>query len=85
MRAEFRRTCRRCGKVWHSLQSREAQVEGGTKYGVCGFCGDLAEARESAAPAVREGQRMHSAQELARLRQCPECTSQSYEEELLHD
>ncbi len=86
MSAEFRRKCRRCGKVWHSLCSREEQLVANSKAGFCGFCFDLLDSNEhKAAVEIREGQRNSAHSELFRLHQCPECSSTSYDQEVLED
>lgn len=85
---EFRRTCNACGKVWHSLKSRERKLGAkatcsnctacGGWAGMCGgdwSAGGMASQQERNADAVRS--------ELDRLRACPNCGSTSYREEVV--
>ena len=86
---EYRRTCRNCGKIWHSLVSRENKLSfraTTTKIGVCGsqmqsasccfMCGGSKTAQlERNVDAVGS--------ELNRLKSCPECGSKNYSEDLM--
>lgn len=84
---EYRRTCLVCGKVWHSLVSRENQIAssamsnslmacgGGMQN--CGTCGLLGGG--TAAQASRSIDANQS--DLQRLKSCPECHSANYREE----
>lgn len=77
---EYRRTCLACGKVWHSLIAREQQVQQGIKSSNCDvitLCGNPA-AQQQATRNLSAGQ-----SEIARLRQCPNCNSSSYHEEIV--
>ena len=96
---EFRRTCTACGKVWHSLASRERELACGQCQGICGqcnsscaMCGNLGKKGQatywSAAGAGAQEKRNTDAveTELKRLKTCPACGSSKYREELLlHD
>ncbi len=86
---EYRRTCQVCGKVWHSLVSREEQiistqktdaimaVSGGLQS--CGTCGTMGTETQAQA---RGNLNAHES-ELQRLRSCPQCSSANYKEELI--
>lgn len=77
--SEYQRTCLRCGKVWHSLVSREAKL---IKDHQCNLC---VTATQCGSPTVLAGQRLVQAgeSEIARLRKCPECQSTNYSEKIL--
>jgi hypothetical protein len=83
MAKEYRRTCKRCGMVWHSLVSREAKVKRNV---TCGNC-DTTSSIGCCAPNATEMQAKRNVQtsesELHRLRQCPKCQSSSYKEEIV--
>jgi len=81
--SEYRRTCNSCGKIWHSLTSREKQLE--QEIATHGFL------QSSSACAGHYGVTMLSAESqkscedlLYDLRRCPNCCSNNYEEEILH-
>lgn len=77
---EYRRTCSRCGKVWHSLVAREKQIDTAktqaafATLGSC--CGDNSQNMRN----IEAGN-----EDLNRLRQCPDCKSSSYTEEILDE
>jgi len=83
---EFRRTCRVCGKVWHSLESREVEIEkkvsdqallqAANGMAGCGTCG-----LTLGAAAQHQQARESFEAELLRLRSCPDCMSASYDEQ----
>lgn len=74
---EYKRTCRACGTVWHSLASREIALNV-SSFSNAGLscCGS-----DKAAQA----QHMHASNtlttELERLKQCPSCGSSAYDQE----
>ncbi len=71
---EYRRTCKVCGKVWHSLVEREQKIaESSKEPGVCSTCSN-----EQA--EIAKGNAATNEFELARLRQCPDCKSANYDE-----
>lgn len=75
---EYRRTCRACGKVWHSLVDREAGIQADMKNALCDFC--------MCSPSVTvQAKRNVAAQksEISRLRSCPQCQSGVYDEEIV--
>lgn len=80
---EYRRTCRVCGKVWHSLVKRENQIKRDTFLNACqGFnycCNPGASLQANRNISANES-------EISRLRKCPECQSTNYSEEIIeHD
>ncbi len=77
---EYKRKCRQCGKIWHSLASREERVKSDIFANACataGFCGNPS--------AMAQTSRNANAQrnELERLKSCPKCGSQNYKEEVV--
>lgn len=77
---EYKRKCKECGKVWHSLSSREKEIEKNIKtnaFTQCAFCG-IPGAQLQAKRNVESGQ-----SSLDRLRSCPNCGSRNYEEKEL--
>jgi len=77
---EYRRTCKRCGKVWHSLIEREENIQKEMKGDNC------ASVIHCCNPEVGAQSRRNVAahdSELSRLRTCPECQSAHYREEIL--
>jgi len=82
--AEYKRTCNECGKVWHSLVEREAQIDPSGKccdpdnLGECGTCGtNSAQAQYRRNIQSRE-------ESLAKLRKCPSCSSENCKTELIY-
>ena len=75
---EYRRTCNYCGKTWHSLVQREAEIETVKKqaaYATIGnCCGDNSQNMRN----IDAG-----SDNLTKLRQCPECGSANYTEEVV--
>lgn len=85
---EYRRTCRECGKVWHSLKSREKKIQGDIKSAEsakrlsgCGMCAGSWSALGAAEQAKRNIAAHQT--ELERLRECPNCGSHNYKEEVI--
>jgi len=77
---EYRRTCRQCGKVWHSLASREKQLQQSKRSSSC------AEVTQCCNPTARLQARRNvdaNISEINRLRQCPICSSGNYDEVIL--
>jgi len=79
---EYRRTCKSCGKVWHSLVEREKAIEKDKKnnqrdsFQLCNSS-TMSQAKHNIAA---------NESELSRLRRCPECQSAIYREEIItHD
>ena len=91
---EYRRTCQVCGKVWHSLMSREKQLTtrmtrdkltkvGGAmeSVGSCMSCGKVGSGTATTTQAVRNLDANQN--EMLRLKSCPECSSANYREEVI--
>lgn len=77
---EFRRQCRACKTVWHSLLAREKQISSSEKANCCGvisFCGNPSAQTQ----AVHNLEANRS--EMARLRSCPKCGSANYDEGII--
>jgi hypothetical protein len=77
---EYKRKCNECGKVWHSLEGREKEVQKNIKnnaFSQCAFCGNPG-AQLQAKRNVEAGQ-----SELERLKKCPNCGSMNYNEEVI--
>jgi ribosomal protein S27AE len=77
---EYKRTCRSCGKTWHSLVTREKQIakdEKSNKCNVCAQCGNPA-AQLQAKRNLEANQ-----SETTRLHQCPVCASANYDEVII--
>ncbi len=85
---EYKRKCKQCGKVWHSLVSREDEINKSLRNTGCGqfvsalgMCGGRWEALGSSAQYSRNADALK--EELNRLRKCPKCNSIDYKEEIL--
>lgn len=74
---EYKRTCRSCSKVWHSLLSREDQIKRDEESNNCNVCAQCCNpsAQLQAKRNVEANQ-----SELSRLKRCPECGSANYDE-----
>jgi|SRR5687767_1892798 len=77
---EYRRTCRQCGKVWHSLVSRETQIKRSENAKVCNV---IAQCCNPAAQLQASRNVDANRSEITRLRQCPICSSANYNEVIL--
>ena len=78
---EYRRTCLDCGKVWHSLEGREKQIQ---EESTCCYCSMCFPTRSKGDDVSQdEGTRDERENELVRLRTCPSCQSKNYQEEIL--
>ena len=85
---EYKRTCNECGKIWHSLISRESKIQGDLKSNkcdsltaACGMCGGNWSALGASEQAKRNEHALSD--EMTRLRKCPECGSSNYTEEVI--
>jgi hypothetical protein len=87
--SEYQRTCRSCNKVWHSLVSRENEIQiqmiadnflaSGGALQQCGTCGMWG--TSTLTQSTRNIDANNS--ELSRLRSCPNCQSHSYDEQIV--
>lgn len=77
---EYRRKCKSCGKVWNSLVSRESAIKSNVDTSGCQVCLSTCNSQQSA-----QYQRNLNAEEseLQKLRQCPDCKSSAYDEEII--
>lgn len=90
--AEYKRTCKACGSVWHSSVAQENSGAGtsGTRVGVAGAI--LMGSLSSTVPAVitlnylnrAENKEAAHANSLNSARHCPKCGSGSYNEEVVY-
>jgi hypothetical protein len=85
---EYKRKCKQCGKVWHSLVSREEQVKNSIKSSQChksvAACGMCSGNWLAFGPATQAERNIEASQsELDRLRKCPKCGSMNYKEEII--
>src|SRR5215213_2122354 len=86
---EYQRQCMGCGKVWHSLVSREKALSTkqagdtlmmcGSAMQSCGSCGTVGSGTQAQASRNLDA----NAAELHRLRSCPQCGSASYQERII--
>lgn len=77
---EYRRTCKSCGKVWHSLVEREKKIQNEMTINQrlhCFYCCN----DEVASQYARNKEANET--DLDRLKKCPECQSSNYEEEII--
>ena len=78
---EYQRKCRVCGKLWHSLKTREDLLQKQEKSNTCmsiAECGNPT-AQLQATRNVEANQ-----SEIARLKSCPDCHSTNYDERLIY-
>lgn len=86
---EYRRTCQVCGKVWHSLISREKKVVSSQKSDLCMMCAGALQvcggrAVSGSVTHTQASKNLSAKQsELHRLRSCPQCNSVNYKEEII--
>ncbi len=84
MAQEYRRTCGHCGKVWHSLVAREAEIEMVKQQAAFDTIGRTALC--CCADNSQNVRNMDAGSDaLTKLRQCPECGSSNYSEQLVGD
>lgn len=77
---EYKRTCKRCGKMWHSLVSREKRLAFSYKAKSCSAAAFCCHPTESQLASRNAGA---DESEYVRLRKCPECGSSNYEEQIV--
>ena len=79
---EYKRKCNECGKVWHSLVSREKKL---SESETCSNCVQGFTACGGNLGAATQAQRNADAnsKNLEKLRKCPKCGSRNYEEEVI--
>jgi hypothetical protein len=82
---ELKRKCNECGKVWHSLASREAEIE---RQKNTANVNQVSNACSCNSGAALQAQRNVGASQdsLDKLRKCPNCGSQNYTQtEIIYD
>lgn len=78
---EYKRTCNQCGKVWHSLVSRENQIKKDISTNNC-LQGAFACSNVGAATQAKRN--VEAQQEsINKLKQCPQCGSSDYNEKII--
>jgi hypothetical protein len=84
---EYKRTCRECGKVWYSLESREKKLENQQCWNSCVTCSSSIALARGKGGWGGYAQSTHNEQttdeQLNNLRQCPNCHSTNYFEVLV--
>jgi hypothetical protein len=87
---EYRRTCRSCGSVWHSLVRRERKLKSERSSAqcnaCCNSCGTCFPSSIWTASGSHAGWRNvsnNADSELDRLRRCPSCMSSFYSQETI--
>lgn len=86
MTREYRRTCRACRTVWHSLVSREqaVAVSGCADAGLMCNSISMCSSPGKDAAFAQHGRNMDAnSAELARLQSCPRCGSSAYDQEIV--
>ncbi len=84
---EYKRTCKACGKVWHSLVMREKMMkknscdECGETFELCGGCSD-SNSRLQWKGNIEARDRERQSQ-MNDLTTCPNCGSSNYSEEII--
>ena len=78
---EYRRKCNECGKVWHSLEAREKELERDTRIAASNQCSNAFTCRTGSALQAQKNVGSFK-DSLSKLRSCPECGSHNYDEEL---
>ncbi len=86
---EYQRQCLACGKVWHSLVSREEHIikinelnsgmACGSALQACGTCGMTGTNDQLSAQRNIDA----NTNELTRLRSCPQCGSANFNERII--
>lgn len=77
---EYKRKCNQCGKVWHSLASREKKIKGDIKTDNFQVCANPC--HPSAQLQARRNVEASQSQ-LEKIKSCPKCGSQDYTEEVI--
>ena len=79
---EYKRKCNQCGKLWHSLVSREKEIESSKKTAACGQVSNACACKSGSALQAQRNVGAYQ-DSLDKLHKCPECGSQNYSEEVL--
>ena len=74
---EYKRKCNECGKVWHSLASREKEIESAKGVAALNQASNACACNSGA--ALQAQRNVNASQDsLSKLRSCPQCGSQNY-------
>ena len=79
---EYKRKCNQCKKVWHSLESREKELEGGKSTAALNQASNACTCNSGSALQAQRNVGAYQ-DSLNKLRSCPKCGSQDYTEEVL--
>lgn len=79
---EYKRTCNECGKTWHSLAKRERKLKRSKMWDECAE-GVRACGCNYAAEAQHRRNKQETQSTLDELKQCSECGSRNYDEEVI--
>ena len=79
---EYKRTCRACGTVWHSLASREGNLKSSQTCDTCLMCSSATSPKGGDFAQYSRNVDAHKT-ERHRLQTWPKCGSSSYDEELV--
>jgi ribosomal protein S27AE len=81
---EYKRTCKECGKVWHSLLSREKEINRGVHTNNCVSFGEAASCCGDMGAATQAGRSADAQKDLLdKLKKCPNCGSRNYDEKMI--
>lgn len=78
---EYKRTCNECHKIWHSLESREKEIEKDIKLNATSQAGFACCSPSAALQAKRNVESNKDL--LGKLKKCPQCGSGNYKEEAI--
>jgi hypothetical protein len=78
--AEIKRTCNQCGRVWHTLASREAEIITSMGLNACGSCGTCGSPHQAQYNRNSDA----NSDSLSQIKQCPNCKSCDYKEEVIY-
>jgi len=81
---EYKRKCNECGKVWHSLVAREKEIKAGANVNNCLSASEAANCCGDMGAATQAGRNADAQTDLLdKLKKCPNCGSQNYEETMI--
>ena len=79
---EYKRKCNQCNKLWHSLVSREKEIEDGKKIAAWNQVSNSCACKSGSALQAQRNVGAYQ-DSLDKLHKCPECGSQNYTEEII--
>jgi len=81
---EYKRKCKECGKVWHSLVGREKEIKSSVNSNTCLSAGEAMSCCGNMGTAAQAGRNADAQKDvLDKLKKCPECGSSNYEETII--